>query len=111
MTIVVVIAMPPVDILYASLIAPLEGLAIFMPRLMWHIRMPVLLAIVNVGLAMVIKIPPSALDAVVIPTLRYLAPVVVRNPRPRLVVVSRGRWAFLGFRSGDAKSGDSHSDE
>src|SRR3954453_9456680 len=100
-----------VDILHAPLIAPLEGLAILMALAMRHIRMTVLLAIVHVGLAMVLEILPRAVDAVVIAAPGYVAPIVIWNPRPRLVVVSRGRRSLLGLRSGDAKCGHSQTDK
>jgi hypothetical protein len=69
-TIVVAIAVAVAihDVLHANIVAPAERLPILMPVPAPHARMPVLIAIIHVGLTMIFKIPPRAFDAIMKPS-------------------------------------------
>jgi hypothetical protein len=94
-TIIIVTAAALIHILDASLVAPAESVTILMARIMRNIRMPIFIAILHVWLPVILEVAPCALDAVVESTPRDVAPVVIRNPRPWLVVIARRRRRFL----------------
>src|ERR1700742_5186424 len=82
-----------------------------MPRCAPDIRMPVLIAIVHVRRPMVLEVSPRTLDAIVKTSPPNIAAVLVWTPRPRLVVVSRGRRPLLRLHSSHSKRRQSQTNQ